>query len=171
MSKKKTDPPLRKRVIRHCSALAIIFAFIIAVITLPSFLNGEKWRETYSYYALNHGLYWVAILYLIWIILSNDPPDTLGIPKVKSIRADGLIIAEHMNWLSLGVMAAVYLNQDDIEKLVCVAEVVNVQSNGLIQIQIRQHDQGFASIDAAKDALSQASKSDILIKPGLYRRG
>jgi hypothetical protein len=73
-------------------------------------------------------------------------------------------------WLGVGVMTAIYLMDDDeIERLVCIGEVINVQSNGLVQIRTRSDAQGYPTSEEASAALSGSDKDRILVRPGLYR--
>ncbi|MBB3568722.1 hypothetical protein [Rhizobium sp. BK491] len=161
---------VRKAVIRHAGAFAAIFAATTALIGIIGWWQGEQWRVTYSNIAILNGVYCILILYLLWIILSHDTPDFLGVPVVKAIHDKKLLIVEGTPWLSLGVMTAIYIKDGEYERLICTGEVVNVQTNRLVQILVRENDDVFGDIDAATEKLAQTAKGAILIRPGLFRR-
>jgi hypothetical protein len=162
---------LGQSIVRHASAIGGIAALVIGIISVPAFWFGEPWRAEYGGWAVLNGTYWIAILYLIWLILTRPAPDFLGLPRARACRSSGLLIVEHSPWLSLGVMTAIYIMEDQVERLVCVGEVINVQSNGLVQIKARYHDQGYSSVQEAWQTLERTDKELILVKPGLYQRG
>ena len=168
---KREKQPWKKSVVRHAGAVGTITGVVIAVIGVPSLWLGEPWRAQYGGWAVVNGAYVVALFYLIWLNLTRPAPDFLGVPKVRFFKSGGLLLVEHAPWLSLGVLTAIYVMEDKLERLVCVGEIINVQSNGLVQIQTHHDDQGYGSEEEAWDVLERTDKELILVKPGLYRRG
>ncbi|MEH7850188.1 hypothetical protein [Rhizobium laguerreae] len=154
----------------HAKAFFAIVLGILAVIGFIGWWKGDQWRTSYADTAIVHGIYLTIVLYLLWIILNNRSPDYLGLPTVKSVRDNALLIVEGAPWLSLSVMTAVYVKEDEFERLVCVGEVINVQANKLVQIKIRGADTAFETVEAAAMKLSAVAKDAILIRPGLYGR-
>gem|GEM_PF-5279744 len=160
---------LRKGVIKHAAAFAAIFAAITALIGLIGWWQGEQWRVAFSNIAVVNGFYWNLIFYLMWILLNRETPDFLGIPIVKAIHDKRMLIVDGAPWLSLGVLTAIYVKDGEYERLVCTGEVINVQTNKLVQILVREHEDAYEDIDAATEKLAQTSKDAILIRPGLFR--
>lgn len=161
---------LRKALLRHAGAVAVILGAVAAIISLYAWRQGEDWRLEYSNLAIVNGIYWILLLYLFWIILSRNAPDFLGVPIVKAIHDKKILIVDGAPWLSLGVMAAIYVKDGEYERLVCTGEVVNVQTNKLVQIHIRDYEDIYNDIEAAGEKLNLTSKEAILIRPGLFRR-
>lgn len=160
---------VRKKVLRHARALAAILATVTAIIAVIGWWQGEDWRVSYSNLAIVNGVYWILLLYLLWIILSRNTPDFLGVPLVKAIHDKKLLIVDGAPWLSLGVMTAIYVKDGEYERLVCTGEVVNVHTNKLVQIHIRGYEEIYNDIEAVGEKLNQTSKDAILIRPGLFR--
>lgn len=167
---KRKKLPWRQSIVRHGAAFGSITALVIAVISVLWILFGEPWRAQYGGWAVTNGAYCVVLLYLIWLILTRPAPDFLGLPKARVFRSDGLLLVEYAPWLSLGVMTAIYVMEGEVERLVCVGEVINIQSNGLVQIKTHHDEWGYGSEKEAWEALENIDKELILVKPGLYRR-
>jgi hypothetical protein len=157
------------RIVRHCTALAVILGAVSAIIGLLAVFYGGEWAIARRWWLVAHGLYWIAILYLAWIILTRAPPDYFGLPTVKMVRNGGLLVVENVPWLSVGGLVSIHLIEDELERLICVGEVINVQSNGLVQIQVRHDDQGVVASGEVWSALERADKKLLLVKPGLFR--
>ncbi len=87
------------------------------------------------------------------------------------MRPEGLLIVEEAPWISLGVMTAIYIMEDDVERLVCVGEIANVQFNGLVQVSLRSDERGYADDEEIWKVFDRTDKRDILVKPRLYPGG
>ena len=158
--------------LRHIKAIAGIVSFIAVCIGLLVLAKGEAWRETNIGLCILHGVYLALIFYLIWVIIMRRPPEFLGTPKViRIMRPEGLLIVEEAPWISLGVMTAIYIMEDDVERLVCVGEIANVQFNGLVQVSLRSDERGYADDEEIWKVLDRTDKRDILVKPRLYPGG
>jgi hypothetical protein len=157
------------RIVRHGAALAVLLGAICAIISFLAVFFGGDWAIARRWWLLTHGVYGIAVLYLSWIILTRAPPDYFGLPNVKMVRNGGLLVVENVPWLSVGVLASIHLIEDELERLICVGEVTNVQSNGLVQIQVRHDDQGVVASGEIWNALERADKKLLLVKPGLFR--
>jgi hypothetical protein len=160
----------RHTLLSHFGALIAIILGMMTFVGFVGWWQGEQWRVLYASSAIVHGLYWIVILYLAWVVLNRKTPDFIGNPTIKSVYDRKILIVEDAPWLSLGVMVAIYTKEDQFERLVCVGEVINVQTNNLIQIAIRDYEEVFGSVEAVCDKLDKMSKSEILIRPGLFRR-
>lgn len=167
----KTHQKLRigPLLVRHFSAVGVIIGVLLAIVGALALWQGQTWQNQYGGWAIIHALYWVVILYLTWLLLTRAPPDFLGMPTVRMFK-DGILYVEQSPWLGVGVMTAIYQGDEDgIERLVCAGEVINIQSNGLVQIRVRYDLHGYSSEDDARKALEQAPKDRVLVKPGLFR--
>ncbi len=170
--KKETIQTWKQNAIRHAKAFFGISTFVIAVVSLLIVSQGEDWRIKYIELCLLNAAYLVVVFYLVWIIVTRPSPDFLGMPRVvKLMRSDRLLLVDHSPWISLGVMTTIYIVEDDVERLVCVGEVVNVQDNDLVQISLSQHDRGLDAEDDIWSALERTERRSILVKPRLYPGG
>lgn len=156
--------------IGYVAAIITIVSFVVGIISFLGWWLGDEWRKAYSNIAIINGAYFSVILFILYFFLSKKTPDFLGIPRVRLISGKDLIIVEGAPWLSLGVTTAIYVLEGEFERIVCAGEVINVQTNGLVQIQIREADLAYGSLEVATQALGSMSKENILVRPGLFRR-
>lgn len=162
----------KANLIKHIKAIAGIVGLGLAILGAVVFSQGDQWREENIGLVWVHGAYWTSIVYLIWIILTRESPDFLGVPRViKLVRDQEVLLVEQSPWLSLDVLTAVYIVDNDVERFVCVGKVVNVQMNKLVQIELSPDERGDEVREEMWDALNQAEKTSILVKPGLYPGG
>jgi hypothetical protein len=159
-----------QHVLRHAKVVGGSFTLVTAVITIVVLWRGDDWREQYINLLLLHGVYWIVILYLSWRIFDHICPQFFGIPRVKKVlQKDRLLIVENAPWLGIGVMTTIYVLEDDFERLVCIGQVVNVQINNLVQIAVRESDEGYPSEDEIWTTFDRSDKRMLLVKPGNYR--
>ena len=138
-----------------------------AVIGLVALWGGEEGRQQNIDTALVHALYWLFILHLLWEIFAHQCPKEFGLPRVKAIRrTESVLIVEKSPWLGVGVMAPIYVLENDFERFVCLGEVMNVQMNDLVQIFVRISDQGYVSEEEVWKTLERTDTAMILVKPG-----
>lgn len=161
---------VRSTLLAHAGALGAAFAFVAALVSVIGWWQGERWRIDHGNLAILNAVYWILILYLLWVLLSRKVPDFLGAPLVKAIHDKKLLIVDEAPWLSLGVLTAIYVKDGEYERLVCTGEVINVQSNNLVQILIREYEDIYSDIEDVGAKLQHTSKDAILIRPGLFRR-
>ncbi|WP_420585092.1 hypothetical protein [Ruegeria sp.] len=155
----------KKDFLSYTKAIGSIGGFLAVVFVVVQISKGQTWVDSNSKLLLTHGAYWFLLLLVGWLIVSWQPEDYLASPKVRVVRDDGILIVEKSPWLGIGVGTAIYLIEDDFEKLICGAEVINIQSNELVQLKTAAIDSDHPDYLAAL----KASKDDILVKPGLYR--
>lgn len=167
--KVRTLQTWRDNVLGHIKAVAGILGFVGLCIGLIVHFKGDTWREENIDICVLNGAYLAVISYLLWIILARRPPEFLGTPRViKLMRSDNLLIVEGAPWISLGIMTAVYVVEDGVERLVCIGEVANVQFNGLVQVSLSPDERGYTHSEEIWQALDRADKKAILVKPRLY---
>ena len=161
----------KKSALKHAAAVGTIITFMIGLVSFMGWWFGDAWKSEHGNIAIVHAGYCAVILYLLWFILSRASPNFLGTPVVRAIHDKSLLLVEGAPWLSLGVMAAIYTKENDYERLVCTGEVINVQTNSLVQVSIREVDEAFGDLEAVEKKLAEINKEFILIRPGLFRRG
>ena len=156
--------------IRHVATLAGILTFLIAVVGGIFYSYGETWRLQYVDLAILVIVLSTVIIYLAWLILTKTAPEFLGIPRViKVLTEHRLLLVEQAPWLSVGVMIATYVMESDMERLIGVGEVVNVQSNGLVQLSVQPHERGYSTDNEIWNFLNDAKREQIIVRPGLMR--
>lgn len=164
----KFDSSHAQSVARHAAALFAIVAAVTAVMSAAVWYINSPFSDTARYIALTHGIYWVIILYMIWLILIKKQPEYLGIPRIRATTDDNILIVENSPWLGVGIAVAIYEVVEEVERLISYGEVVNVQTNGLVQISLRTEDALTANILGVMEKI-KSNKRGILIRPGLYR--
>ncbi|MDE2792094.1 MAG: hypothetical protein OXI81_16955 [Paracoccaceae bacterium] len=163
----KTISLSKLAVVRHLKAILATIPLVGTVIGLFALWGGEEWRDRYIDLALLNAVYWVFILHLLWEVISHECPQTFRLPQVKAVmRAEHLLIVENSPWLGVGVMATIYVLENDFERFVCTGEVINVQMNDLVQIAARATGQQYASEDEFWTTLERIDRAAILVKPG-----
>lgn len=137
------------------SVLAIIFIGL-------SLTFGETWITANAGYIFLNGLYLLVIPPCLWI-LRRRPENEAGFhsPKVKFILESGIIVTEPCEWLGYRTAVSVFKFQDEVEHFVFAAFVINIQSNGLVQLQPIYTDASKQEISRIKEI-----KDILLIKPG-----
>jgi hypothetical protein len=152
-------------------AIATIVMVLIALSGALLWFMGEEWQKTYRNDIFVNGVYLGIIFLLIWLLLKRPQHDFMGLPKIKAFVADNILLVEHTPWLSYGTMIGIYMVVNNYERFVCVGEVINIQSNGLVQIRTEQDDRGYSSEEETTKALNEIDKKLIIIKPALFPRG
>src|SRR5690606_30473525 len=107
-------------IFKHAKVLGGLLVAFAGIISLVSVWFGDEWRIKNINLAILNGFYIAIGIYLIWIIIHRREPEFLGLPKVISIHDKSILIVEGAPWLSLSVMTAIYLKEDEFERLVCV---------------------------------------------------
>jgi hypothetical protein len=123
---------------------------------------GRVWIDSHAALVFTHGLYWLLIP-PIFVAAIPTQKEVAGFhsPKIKKIMDDCLIIVEPCEWLGHRTGVAVFKVQDDVELFMFAAEVINIQSNKLVQLKPIIQDSD--PLDAAK---LRDIKETLLIKPG-----
>lgn len=109
-----------------------------------------------------NGLYWLLIPPIFAVVIYAQK-ETSGFhsPTIKKIMENGLLIVEPCEWLGHGTAVAVFKVQDDVELFEFAAQVINIQSNKLVQLQPIMQD--FELFEPVK---FREIKEKLLIKPG-----
>ena len=168
----ETNRSWKQAALRHIKAVPATVSLVGASIGMIVLWQGESWREQHINILMTNGIYWLILLHFIWHIVGHRCPEFFGIPRVKKIlRSDKLIIVEKSPWLGIGVMTTLYIVEDEVERILCIGEVINVQYNDLVQIAIRHYDSNYESDDDIWKTLDRVDKKSLLVKPGSYRGG
>lgn len=122
---------------------------------------GQQWISDNAALILSHGIYWLIVPPVLAILLNRNSNDSFSPPKVRKVLEGGILLVEQSDWLSHRTSVAVYIAEDDVERLACAGEVVNIQSNGLIQIETIP----ISDIDLEETLRSQ--RQNLLVKPGI----
>lgn len=139
------------------SASVLGIVFIGLILTL-----GQKWIDENAALVFTHGLY-LLLIPPLYALASASRNEGVGFhsPKIKKVMDDGLLIVEPCEWLGHRTAVAVFKVQDDVELFVFAAEVLNIQSNKLVQLQPISPES--EPLDPAK---IREIKEKLLIKPG-----
>lgn len=139
------------------AAIGGFFGFVYVVIQI---LTAPEWLEKNSNLLLIHGAYLYVLLIVFWLVLSWKPKEFLSSPRIITVREDHIVICEEAPWLGIRVAVAVYCLDGQFEELVALGEVINIQTNGLVQIRLEPTEPN-------EIQKIQAKTSDLLIKPGI----
>lgn len=123
---------------------------------------GQQWIEDNAALIFTNGLYWLLIPPFFAAVISSQN-ENVGFhsPKIKKIMDDGLIIVEPCEWLGHQTAVAVFKMQDDVELFVLAAQVINIQSNKLVQLRHIPQSSDPPDPNKLRDI-----KEKLLIKPG-----
>ena len=151
-------PPLKTFLaVLAASASVLGIVFVGLVLTL-----GQGWVDANAALVFTNGLYWLLIPPIFAVAIPAQKEATgFHSPTIKKIMDDGLLIVEPCEWLGHGTGVAVFKVQDDVELFVFAAQVINVQSNKLVQLQPILQDS--EPLDPVK---LREIKEKLLIKPG-----
>ncbi len=139
------------------SASVLGIVYIGLVLTL-----GQPWIDANAALVFTHGVYWLLIPPVISVAtLAQKETTGFHSPKIKKIMDDGLLIVEPCDWLGHQTGVAVFKVQDDVELFVFSAQVINIQSNKLVQLQPIGRES--EKIDPVR---IREIKEKLLIKPG-----
>ena len=156
------------KVLWHAKSIGWALAAVASILAFASAFSLEWIEERIEWIAFL-GLHWVLILHLARCILEYDCPTYFGNPRVKKVlRDDYLLIVERSPWLGVGVATSVYLFEDQLERLLCVGEVINVQLNDLVQIKLALTTEGMQSWKDIWNALDKQQMDSLIIRPGLH---
>lgn len=139
------------------SASVLGIVYVGLVLTL-----GQVWVDTNAALVFTHGLYWLLIP-PVFAISMHAQKEATGFhsPAIKKIMDDGLLIVEPCEWLGHRTGVAVFKVQDDVELFVFAAQVINIQSNKLVQLQPIIQDS-----EPLYPVRLREIKEKLLIKPG-----
>ena len=150
------DHPIRSRIVRFAIAQLGGLALFAAI---SMFFPNQK------LIIITHTQYLALISFLFdWVLFSKKRIDR---PDFKMTTEDGLILASSASWVGIRVGTSIYSNEEEYEKFICNGEVINIQSNGLVQIQIissNDHEE-----EEILKAIKASAKDNILIKPGVAK--
>jgi len=123
---------------------------------------GQPWISSNATMIFVNGLYWLLIPPFIWMVRYR-PEEKRGFlsPKVRIILDDGNLITEPCNWMAYRTAVSVFKFQDEVEQFICLAYVVNIQSNGLIQLQPIASRNGKYEVSKLREI-----REKLLVKPG-----
>jgi hypothetical protein len=144
-------------------ALGGIFAFLAATLGVVALFVERASLMSHWYVLAIHYIYLYLIILLAWFHFETKGSATLSLPRVILIYENGILLVEGKDWLGTGVAVAVYVMTNDFEQLICSGEVINVQRNGLVQIQTTD-----PVTDDWEETLKR-SKNSLLIRPGIRR--
>jgi hypothetical protein len=137
------------------SASVLGIVYVGLVLTLK-----QVWVDANAALVFTHGFYWLLFPPIFAILFTAQKVAT-GFHSPKKIMDDGLLIVEPCEWLGHRTGVAVFKVQDDVELYVFSAQVVNIQSNKLVQLQPILPDS--EPLDPVK---LREIKEKLLIKPG-----
>lgn len=139
------------------SASVLGILYVGLVLTL-----GQSWVDANAALVFTHGLYWLVIPPIFAVAIPAQKEGTgFHSPAIKKVMDDGLLIVEPCEWLGHRTGVAVFKVQDDVELFVFAAQVINIQSNKLVQLQPITQDS--EPLDPVK---LREIKEKLLIKPG-----
>ena len=155
------------KVVWHAKGIGGAFAVVASILAIS--VVSSEWVEERIELIVLFGVHWVVILHLARCILEYDCPTYFGNPRVRKVlRDDHLLIVEHSPWLGVGVATSVYIVEDQLERLVCVGEVINVQLNGLVQIKVALTPEGMQCWQDIWNALDKQQMDSLIIRPGIH---
>jgi hypothetical protein len=137
------------------SVLGIVYVGLILTF-------GQAWVDSNAALVFTNGLYWLLFPPIIFVSIFGQK-ETSGFhsPTIKKVMDSGLLIVEPCEWLGHGTGVAVFKVQDDVELFEFAAQVINIQSNKLVQLQpIMQDSEPFDPVKFRE------IKEKLLIKPG-----
>lgn len=113
-------------------------------------------------------LYWLvcgAIFYTLWGM--NKSKFAFISPKIiKIYKEESLILVEQGDWMGMQTAVTIYIVSDGLERLVCAAVVINVQSNRLDQLEIRKLENDPTTVNDIMQRIEDGKKS-VIIRPGV----
>ena len=123
---------------------------------------GQAWIDANKALVFTNGLYWLLIPPVFAVSIPKQKIGTsFHSPKIIKIIDNGLLIVEPCEWLGHGTGVSIYKVQEDVELFVFGAQVINIQSNKLVQLQpIVENAESF-EISKLREI-----KEKLLIKPG-----
>jgi hypothetical protein len=140
-----------------------VIAAIVGVIVL---WKGEAWRAQYINWCLMHGIYLTIIIYLMWMLIKSSNSERFPLPKIKTLRDEGIIVTDYCNWLGVRVAVSIFVLDDRFEQFLCSGEVINIQQNGLVQIRLFHPTERIDVADLIS-ALKSKNSENVLIKPAV----
>lgn len=153
-------PPSLKTFLTVLAATAGFLSFVYLGLGLTL---KQTWIDANAALVFTHGLYWLLIPPALATCF-RDKKEATGFhsPAIKKIMDDGLVIVEPCEWLGHGTWVTVFKVQDDVELFVFAAEVINIQTNKLIQLkQITEDSDPLLDPEKLREI-----KEKLLIKPG-----
>lgn len=144
-------------VVLAASASVLGIVYIGMILTL-----GQAWVDNNAALVFTNGLYWLLIP-PVYAAASSRLSNKAGFhsPKIKKVLEDGLMIVEPCEWLGHRTAVAVFKVQDDVELFEFAAQVINIQSNKLVQLKPIWPDS-----DPLDPVKLRETKEKLLIKPG-----
>lgn len=137
------------------SVLGIVFIAL-------GLVQGSEWISHNASLILTNGFYLLVVPPIISLALTFQPTIEFTSPKIKKVIDKKVLLVEGQNWLSQQTVVAVFNINEDVERLVAVGVVINIQSNGLVQIECEIPDGRNIELPNLSDM-----KSSLMIKPGI----
>lgn len=161
---------IRAEIGRQVAGLVAIVGVTTAVIGIPALVYGEAWRARWASWIVVNGLWFIVAAFLLFVIFTRKAPQFLGIPRVISFHHDLKVLIVHGSpWLSMNVGVSIYVVEEDVERLVCVGEVQNVQTNNLVQIRLVEDSRSSFLHDDLEPFFVKTDVKKLLLKPALFQ--
>ncbi|WP_234180015.1 hypothetical protein [Sphingopyxis sp. NFH-91] len=143
-------------------ATMAIGGFLLAV-------GGEEFRKAYAREVFIHCIYAAAIGFLVWLVFEVRT-NRFKFPEVaRVIHQDLILLCKPEDWLGMGAAVSIYRSDGDYERIVGPAEVINIQQNGLVQIQVLDVFEDEVERQQLTEALRAIDKAHFVIKPGTMK--
>lgn len=165
------NEPLSKIAWWHAKSLGVISAGVASIVAIVGLATRNiAWAQEQIGWILLIGIHWVPIIHCVRCLIEHQCPTYYGSPTVRGVFRDGcLLLVEYSSWLGVGISVSIYVAENELERLVCAGEVINVQSNKLVQIKISSSTTGMRYSKDIWSALEN-QRENLIIRPGLYPR-
>jgi hypothetical protein len=143
------------------SALAAIAAggFVVGV-------GGESFRSSYWTYVVTHVVYLTLVGFLVWLVF-DVRTRRFKLPEVRAFIDDNLVLlCEPVEWLGYGAAVGIFRREGEYERPVGGGQVINIQDNGLVQVEIVKPFIAGENSDEFRSTIRNIKTSDFIIKPG-----
>lgn len=151
----------RKILFAELTVFAGMASVLAGIYVVAILLMGEAWVERNALYLLTHGAYWILISLLICAMFMMVGGNAFVSPKVIKVIDEKILLLSKSNWIGHQTHVAIYSFDDDFERLIASGRVINIQSNGLIQIHVELLLENYSI-----DHLSKI-KSTLIVRPGV----
>lgn len=152
----------------YFKVLSVAIGICGAVITMITSFASEFFEE-FNRYIFIHAAYLTlggAAVYTLWGM--TKPKFAFVSPKIIRVyKEDKLILAEESDWMGIRTTLAIYIDKDGLERLVCGAVVINVQSDRLVQLEIIKLANDPTDVNDIMKRIEDSQKS-VIIRPGVY---
>ncbi|UWQ29241.1 hypothetical protein [Leisingera sp. M523] len=143
-------------------ALAGTASILGVVFIALSLLLDEIWRAENALLIFTNGFYLFVFPPIIILLLADKPSESFKSPTIKKVMSEDILLVESSEWLGHQTAVAIYKIDEDYEQLVALGEVINVQSNGLVQIAFSKYPH-----EEANSLDFNEIRAKLMIKPGV----